>query len=380
MGLIDFKAALSPVNPTLSNGLKAVSIDKSAMVVAPAIGIADLQTKLGVVTVLDAYGRDFSGSLAALVVKSETTSNGWLRRRLQQMQSGGGGGTRIGKVTTSIGFASVRTGPGNANVRSFMTSGSIGYHDDDIGVTVGFNAQDSLQSDIMGLAPYADGILAYAPQAGNSLTVDRRTAIGRLGLTLATGRQGTMSASAATVSLTTGRTTVRASWINEDGSVLGAAGSGALNLGRGSTTAMIEAKQTVGLAEGWALEGYGSIGVTRLKIDPTSVVTSATPLVGSRFGLLASGPAFGGSFSFGIAQPLTIEAGTAYLTLGSGYDLDARALLFGTSSARLASGTRRIDATMGFTRSFASGSLRLGAARDMASGDTKALLGWSSRR
>lgn len=379
-GLVDFKAALSPVNPTLSNGMQTVSINKSAMAVAPALGAAGLRASLTSVTVLDAYGRDFTGSVAGLVVKPETSSSSWLRRRLLQMQSGGGVGAAIGNFTTTLGFASTRFGTGRTDVRSSVTTGRIGYRDGAIGVTIGFNAQDDLQSDALGLAPFADGTLAYAPQAGNSLTLDRPIGIGRISFSLGHGRQGPARATTATASLTMMRTTLRASLIDEDGAVFGLAGTGALTLGRGSTTAMVEAKQAVGLINGWRLEGYGSVGITSLKIDPTSVVTGATPLIGTRLGLQASGPAMGGTLSFGIAQPLTIESGQALLTLGRGYDLDSRSLTFSHSTASLASDVRRIDITAGFVRAWRYGLLRLGTSRDVATGDTKALLSFSTAR
>ena len=379
MGLVDFKAALSPVNPTISNGLHTTSIDLSAMAVAPAIGTAPLKAKLASVTVLDRFGRDFSGSLSGLVLQPEASPSHWLRQRLLQMQSGGNSVVSVGGFTTNVGYANVRTGPNDNDRHSIMTAGSVGYRNDDIGVTLGFNAQDNLQSDLMGLAPFADGILAYAPQAGNSLTVDRTTTIGRLGITLSNGHEGLSQASAATVSLTTGRTTLRASFIDENGSVLGAIGTGGLALGRGSTTTMIEAKQTVALTGGWDLEGYGSVGMTHLKVDDRSVVTGSTPLLGTRLGIQATGPAWGGTLSFGIAQPLTIESGKALLTLGSGYDLSTRSLTYSGSSASLASSQRKLELTAGFAHSWTNSSLRLGAMRDVTNGDVKALMGWAER-
>lgn len=87
------------------------------------------------------------------------------------------------------------------------------------------------------------------------------------------GRVSAARATTATISLTRAGMTLRASWIDERGSVLGASGTGALALRRGATTAFIEAKQTSELAEGWALKGSGLLGFTRLLIDPTSVIT-----------------------------------------------------------------------------------------------------------
>ncbi|AUW57344.1 peptidase S8 and S53, subtilisin, kexin,sedolisin [Sphingobium sp. SCG-1] len=378
-GLIDAEAALSPVNPVISNGSKQTLLAESVMVVPEALNTSSIQTALSQVTILDEYGRDFSGSVASMVVKPGSGNATWLRRRIAQMASGGGSSFNLGKLQGSVNYATYRYGMDRSEVRSVMRAGEINYQDGRTGYHVGINAGDSLQSDIMGLAPFADGILAYAPQAGNSFGVDRSTGIGRLGLTLSTGSFGSARASAATVSLDTGRTSIRASWIDEKGSVLGVASSGGLALGRGTNTAMVEAHHSLELAGGWSLEGYGSVGVTRLKIDPLSVVTASTSLVGTRAGLQASRAALGGLVSFGIAQPLTIESGKAKLTLASAYDLASQSLVFRSTNASLSSTRRPLQLTAGFARGDAVSNLRIGMMQNVTDGSTTALAGYSFR-
>ena len=378
-GLIDVQAALAPVNPTISNGARQTTLAGAALIVPETVGAGALQTALSEVTVLDQYGRDFSGSVAGMVIKPEARSSTWLRRRLNQMAQGGSGSFAMDKVQSSFSYATYRTGTAQNEMRSILRSGEIAYRAGDLGIRVGFNAQDSLQSDIMGLAPFADGILAYAPQAGNSLSIDRRMRSGRLGVTLSSGSEGQSSARAATVTFQTGNTSLRASWIEERGSVLGAPSTGALSLGRGTSTTMAEAHHSFAIGDGWTLEGYASVGVTRLKADPASVITGATSLIGTRAGLQASRMAFGGLLSLGIAQPLTIESGRAKLKLASGYDLASRSLLFRTTSASLASDSRPVQITAGFTRSSARSSLRLGFMQDVAGNETTALAGYHFR-
>lgn len=374
-GLIDVQAALSPVNPTLSNGEKETAVVASAMALPDVIGSASIQTALSNVAVLDQYGRDFSGSVSSLVVKPEAGRSTWLRRRVARM-GGGHGDVRLGEFNANFaytGHRTVREPNGIQATSGEITSGEMAYRSGRTAIRAGFNVQDSLQQDIMGLAPFADGILAYAPQAGNSLSIDHGTRIGQIGFSLASGSYGRSRATAATASLKKGRSTVRLSWIDEKGSVMGTESYGALALGRGASTAMIELHRSVGIAGDWSLESYGSLGVTRIKIDSLSLVTSATSLIGTRAGIQASGPAWGGLLSFGIAQPLTIEKGAARLTLASGYDLALRSLMFKTVNADLSSSARRLQLTAGYAKYTPWSSFRLGLMQDMTDGSTRAL-------
>lgn len=373
-GLIDVRAALSPVNPTISNGRSKTSLGGSYMAVADVIDTTALKVALSDVTILDEFGRDFSGSIAGMVIQAEEKGGHWLRRRVAQVDRGHA--FAVGNVTGSFGYVSDQIGQAG-QVRSVLTNGQIAYRTGRTTFRAGVNAHHSLQSDIMGLAPISDGVLAYAPQAGSSLGLDRQALGGRVGLTISVGREGQGGSRAATLSFDRGDTTVRATVIDETGSVMGAASGGGLSLGRGATTMLIEGRQTFGIGGGWSLEGYGSVGVTRLKIDAASVVTGVTDLVGTRIGLQANGPLLGGVFSLGVAQPLFFESGEAELTLGNGYDLASRSLTYGVTEASLASSQRRLQLSAGFARTWMGSSLRLGVMRDLTDGGTKALSSFS---
>lgn len=378
-GLIDVRAALMPVNPTISNGRSKTSLGESYMAVASVIDTTAIKIAFDDVTVLDEFGRDFSGSLSSMVIKGEEKGGHWLRRRVALMEQGQAQAFTIGKISASFGYATIRTGVNGSEVSSQLTSGDIAYQAGRTGFRAGINAQNSMQSNIMGLAPFSDGVLAYAPQAGNSIGVVRRMLGGKIGLTMSAGGEGEGDARATTLSYDRGRTSVRASVIDETGSVMGVASRGGLALGRGATTMLIEGHQTLGIAGGWDLEGYGSLGVTELKIDAASVVTGASRLIGTRIGLQANGPVLGGVLSFGVAQPLNIESGIAKLTLGSGYDLASRSLTYSSSEASLATGERRLQLTAGFARNWMGSSLRLGVMQDLTDKSTKALAGYSLR-
>ena len=68
-GLVDFQAALSPVNPTLTNSAGVSSSVASSVVVAStAISANHVSQALSNVTVLDAYGRNFQANLSGAVI------------------------------------------------------------------------------------------------------------------------------------------------------------------------------------------------------------------------------------------------------------------------------------------------------------------------
>ena len=69
------------------------------------------------------------------------------------------------------------------------------------------------------------------------------------------------------------------------------------------------------------------------------LLTDAGALITGRFGLTASRSALGGLLRLGVAQPLTVISGKGTYTVGSGYDLASRSLLFTD---------RRVDFSGGF--------------------------------
>lgn len=377
-GVVDFKAALAPVNPQLSNGTVRSSLAASVMVVPGAIGTGPIQASLDDVTLLDEYGRDFSGSIAGMVLQPQRTSDRRLLSRVRQL----GGHVAVDHAGFSGGFTYARnpTAPEALGVQGLEpTSAEFGYRRGNTGVRFAWNASDSLQSDVMGLAPFADGVLAYAPQADNSIGIDHYLATGRLSVTLARGERQGSSTRAITLGWSDRRTELRVSMIDENGTVMGVdTGEGALRLGRGASTVLAEANRSFALHGDWQLEAYGSIGMTRLKIDADSLVTGATPLIGSRLGVQASRPAFGGEISFGLAQPLAIESGSALLTYGTRYDLDSRSLIYSTREASLA-GARNFQLTGGFVRGGPRSSFRFGIAQDLNQGTVTALSAWALR-
>ncbi|WP_380876180.1 hypothetical protein ACFB49_07650 [Sphingomonas sp. DBB INV C78] len=370
-GLVDFRAALSPVNPTLSNGITQTSLGDAAMMVPEAIDPTLIQTALTDVTLLDAYGRDYAASLSGMVVKPDSRDARWLRRRIRSLAGGGQAAISAGPLSGSFGYTSSPVDP-EGNRRSAMTTGEVAFRAGRTTFHAAYNAQDSLQRDIMGLAPVSNAVLAYAPQIDASAGFDRAMAVGRVGFTFSNGGMDGVTASAITASLVRGATELRVSLIDEEAAVLGARSSGALKLGRGATTAVIEAHHRLELGE-WSVEGYASVGATQLKIDRASLITDATPLIGNRFGVQATRPALGGALSLGVAQPLMIESGTAHLTFGSGYDVTTQTLRFANVDVPL-SGERRFTLTAGYALATAIANVWLGVMHDVRDASTGAIL------
>lgn len=378
-GLIDVTAALLPVDPVLSNGSSQASLATSFMTVPEAIGIESIQTALSDVTVLDKFGRDFSGSAAGLIARQRSGSETALRRRLMQLATGGSSGFTTDTMQGNVSYTVTKFGFNEGETHSALTSAELVYRFGHTNIGVSFNSSDTIQTDIMGLAPFADGIRAYAPQAATRIKVDRETALGTVGIALTGGRIGSTSATAATVSIDRGPNSLRASLIRESGSIMGSISTGALSLGGGATTALAEVHRNFALAGGWSLEGYASIGVTNIRTDPQSIVTGSKSLVGTRAGLQAHYEALGGQLSFGLAQPLTIESGSATLTLASHYDPMSQSLVYRSSKASLASTQRPVQLTFGYSTITASRHFRFGFMQDMSDGRVSALLGYGFR-
>ncbi len=306
MGLVDFKAALSPVNPTLSNGATQTTSPKSVMVVPTAVGTAAIQTALSHVTVLDAYGRDFAGSVAALVVQPQVMADRRIERRVQQM-----GDRRACRSAVSAGRWAlpapasardrIRSVPKRRRAPSVTLTGTTGCMRRGMRATC-FRPM----SWVWRPSPMACSPMPRRPRPASASTGGRwRTSRADHG----GGASQRECRAGDDAGLEPGwprsaRVVHRRGW-HADGMPTG---SGALRLGRGARTVMVEVHHRIGVTDGWALEGYGSLGVTRLKIDTASLVTGATPILGSRIGVQATGAVPGGLLTLGIAQPLAIEA------------------------------------------------------------------------
>lgn len=374
-GLIDVQAALSPVNPTLSNGVVQTAVGSSVMVVPEAVGAAGVRSAvLGEVTVLDEYGRDFSGDLSGLVA-SPTVDRSSMERRVRVQANAGSAYLATRDMSASAGFTSLRIGPGEDEVRTMLTNGRVSVRAGKTWVTAALNSNDSVASEFMGLAPSTDGVFAYSPVANLSVGAEHPLAGGMMGLSFVGGREDYGSATGAVLSWRKRSASVKAGLLQEKGTVFGTpTGAGALRFGDGARTAFVEAAQSAALGR-WRLDGYASLGATRLDLAGDMLLTDAGTLVTTRFGLTASRPAFGGVLRFGVAQPLTVISGKGTYTVGSGYDLATRSLLF-TDRRVDFSGSFSPLLTVGYEKGGPRSQLRFGVASTADARDVRALGTW----
>jgi len=374
-GLIDVQAALSPINPTLSNGVTSTSVQGSALVLPSAVGTAAFAAKaLGEVTVLDAYGRDFAGDLSGMVVRPQA-DKAWLDRRMMVQANAGVAAFATPRMRASAGFSSLRTSPGADQMRTFLTNGEIAVKSGKAWMTAKYNSGDSVSDEFLGLAPSSDAVFAYSPVANLSVGARYPLAGGMLGVDAVAGRSDYGSAIGALVSWQQGGTSLKSGLIDEQGVVFGTpTGRGALRFGDGARTVFGEAAQVLPLGR-WRLSGYASLGATKLKMANDMLLTQAGTMLTSRFGLTISRAWQGGRVSLGVAQPLTVVSGRGTYTLGSGYDLASRSLLF---SSRPVDFSGRIDPllTIGYERGGPRSSLRLGVASTTDAQDVRALGTW----
>ena len=388
-GLVDFKAALSPVDPTLSNGAKQSSIEGAIMVVGGAFGNggpagqSSIDDALSDITVLDAFGRDFNGSVAGLVVRPDSGTGHWLRRRMDAQAGAGGTGWITPTTSGSLGFSTLPTGHRNSDgseVQStILTNASLRLAvGGNTSVIAGFNSGDDVQRDIMGLAPSSDAMFAYSPLAQTSIGVSHNMDGGSLAVIAYAGNQADTRTTGAVVRWSDKVGTLKLGLLDEVGSVFGTpVGAGALRFGDGATTMFLEAASGFDAGD-WSFDGYASIGATKLKIGDDTLMTDASAFTSTRFGINVSRTVLGGRASMGLAQELVAMNAKATYTVGNGYDLASRSLTFGQRAVDF-SGQISPRLTIGYERQGKGSNLRLGASSDASGRDMRALGTWSVR-
>ncbi len=377
-GLIDVEAALSPVSPTLSNGVRQTALTQAAMFVPDAVGGASTTTAIKAmlqqVTVLDAYGRDFTGDLSGLVAHPEQRRGAFAR----QFAAGtGAGATRLATegFATSLGYTRYRSGPEPTDWRSRLTWGEVTA---DLGATrlrAGFSSQDAVLDEAMGLAPASDVTIAYAPSANLSFGVERRLGSGRVSASALASDGQAGSARGVMLGWTRGMLGLKAGLIEERGTLFGTpVGLGALRFGDGARSAFLEVSRGVEAGD-WSLAGYASVGATRLMLAGDTLLTSATTIVTQRAGFSVSRAALGGRVRLGLALPLTALSGEGSLTYASGYDLASRSLTYAHQRLDL-TGDYDPVLSLGYEQSGPGGALRLAGAVSTSARDVRALGSW----
>lgn len=327
-GLVDFQAALEPVEPTLSNGSVQTSLAGASAAVPAAMGSGNIQTALASVTVVDIFGRDYTGDLSKLVVQPASADAHWMGRRIETQANAGSASFAANGISGQIAYAGFRYGAEQNEVDRQLVNAEFSLTHGKMTYSAGYATLDSVQDTMMGLAPVSDAMLAHNPVADQSFSVKRRIGAGSLGLSLHTGDNEVSSTNAATVSMARGPATVKLGYIDEQGSMFGTpTGTGAMRLGDGAQTTFVEGASNLVFGD-WSLAAYASASRTKLALASDTLMTDADTLFAVRFGLIASKMVSGGKISFGLAQPLTVVDGKATFTLGNGYNLATRSLTF----------------------------------------------------
>ena len=151
---------------------------------------------------------------------------------------------------------------------------------------------------------------------------------------------------------------LRAGWLGERRSLLGAVSEGAFGNLRGSAAfAGIES----GLALGrWRIGGSAEMGAIRARAGG-GVLRGFSPLLTSAFAVHATRPtAGGGAFRVSLSQPLRIERGSARLSIPSGRTKAGR-VVRDRATVGVAPEGRQVDLALHWQRPAGHGEFRLGA-------------------
>ena len=379
-GLIDVRAALEPINPTLSNGRNSTSVASSMAVVGSALnawGPASLGAAYSEVTVLDAYGRDYSGDLSGMIVSPSSRGERWLEGRMDAQANAGVSGFSSPRMSAILGYTALPTRlldeHGQELLQSRLTVAQMSYRlDDTTTVTAGYNSTDNVMDDVMGLAPTSDAMFAYSPLAQTSIGVRHARGETLLSLNAVGGKRDGMSVVGTSAAFSRKQSSLKLGFLSEQGTVFGTpVGAGAMRFGDGADTLFFEAGQGFDIG-GWTLEGYASLGATKLKLSDDMLLTKAGTITSGRYGFTTSRKAFGGRLSMGIAQRLVGLRANGVVTVGSDYDMANRSLRFEQRPLDMR-GKLRPEMTFGYEKSGERSAVRVGAASDLAGDNLRAL-------
>ncbi|QWC56324.1 S8 family serine peptidase [Erythrobacter sp. 3-20A1M] len=382
-GLIDVEAALSPINPTLSNGTTVSSLGSASLILPAAIGDGadgSLAAAISDVTLVDAFGRDYQADLSGFVRHAASGSAGVLGPRFDAMTQTGDAAFRIEGAGVQIGYLAGNRSDFSARIGSRITDGRIAVPLRSVGGTVTADYRNGryIDATMFGRAASPDALDAYMPGSGIGLAYRRPLGIFRVGASVRSARTGEGEATALLASLGKDRTVFEVGMLTERGTLFGTpTGSGSLRFGDGARTIFAQLSSEISIGS-WELAAHGSIGSTRLALGPETVVTDATAITTGRFGIDLSGDVLGGRMRIGLAQPLVALSGTGLVTVGSGFDRTSRSLRFITREIDL-SGEIAPRIMFGYERAGPRSSMRLGLESRPDGRDNTVVANWRLR-
>ncbi len=346
-GLLDIKAALSPVNPVLATPAGTTTPISAATLGLPsAAGTGAITRVLSRAVILDAFGRDFVADVRGLVrPASDIGAVAGLTRTVR----GNSAGSAAFSVSSQIEYAAGPVRDGEPVARLAGSEIRLRTGATEIAFTQGYapwtgSAVAGLGAPSSALAAYAGsvatGVRTLLPTAHGMLTLDAGTGGARAGRSI-----GAATANAVGLGWSDGRWSLGGGVVGETGALFGSRSSGALQFASTATTGFGEARYFRRLGA-WSLTGYGSVGVTTARSAANSLLSAPSTLVTSRFGIEAGHAVGAARVTFGVAQPLNVESGGAVLTLANGYDLASRSLTFASTAVDLR-GDRQLLAQAG---------------------------------
>ncbi|MGG6287605.1 S8 family serine peptidase [Leptolyngbya sp. AN03gr2] len=384
-GLVDFEAALRPVSPVLSNGRVTTGIDSSAMVLGSAFSSGPTPTSveqsLSGVRVVDRFGRDFAVDLAGMVVRPQQ-DRARLNRQIEAHANAGQVGVDSPSATALIGYTALPTGlieNGLPVLRNQITNARVALRlNSRLSLVAGLNSDNNTMDDIFGLAPTSDAMFAYAPVAQMSFGISRQMGKGELIVQAYSGEQQGLAARGVSASYLQGPFTVKFGLADEVGTVFGTpVGLGMLRFGDGARSGFVEVSS--GVAAGrWKFDGYVSLGATRLRLAEDMLMTDASEILTTRYGLFARRGFLNGTLSFGMAQDTVAVAGHASFALARRYDLQSRSLIYENERVSLA-GRMAPQFVLGYEQTGRRSSLNVGIASDPQARDARGVASWQMK-
>ena len=354
-GILDVEKAMQAQAPASSFvAAQAVLARYSSLTMsAPFGGGAALASRVGRMTVLDRYGRDFM-----------MTGASGIRTRGSGMLAGGM-------------FAPVDPPWLSASV----TEARLGF-------------ASSVPDHVRGRGFARPAMASFSPAPGQSVVLGANVAIGHVGGMAGSPLRGITSAPVGMSSSWTGdgwsagfasgssrdaRTALRTvsfstpsgigievSDLVERGRALGMAGGADIGFGGARTTmASLTVRRTLA---GVPVSARVTAAVTRIDGE-SDMMRFAGTVSSSAFAVEGARPLFGGTATLGLSSPLRVEQARATLLVPISYDLVSGALTTATSTIDLAPRAREMDIELGWSTALSRGSsLRLGVARAFDAG------------
>lgn len=310
-GLLDIEAALKPAKPSFGDGTTQTTVDKIGLVLPEGFGATELKAALTSVTVLDAFGRDYTASLSALVTPARTAA-----RRMAGSLAGLSRTSEVaaGDLAAIVQMRSAPRQSARPGEQWALSSAAVGGRAGALAWQARFGPAAE---------PPGSAAAAYSPLADKQVRVG--LPIGQPMLLAAAAMGG--NARSASLGLSSASTTVRIGAASETGTLFGAPSRGPLRLARRTRTGFIEADYSAPLIGAWTWRFSGSLGVSRIDVPAGSIFRSVSPLLTSQTAIDLEGPIGRRTdLRLSFVQPTTVERGWGHVVLPSGYDLASRAL------------------------------------------------------